>query len=140
MFQGYPDSAKWVFGKTINMTDLPSTSTVGRAQCLSKYQVTEGIVDSEMLHLNSDVTMRDGKKIVGTQVILDTGWSLSIGFKTVAIEDSSTLLDNAIAMIEELGDIYDADNRDHVSAAVRIDPKSTSQFPLQEFKVHLTSC
>ena len=33
--------AKWVFGKTINMTDLPSTSTVGnmldRAQCLSSY-------------------------------------------------------------------------------------------------------
>ena len=76
--------------------------------------------------------MRDGKKFVGTQVILDTDRSPSTGFKTVAVEDSSTLLDNAIAMIEEFCDIYDADNRDHVSAAVRINPKSTSQFPLQE--------
>ena len=104
--------AKWVFGKTINMTDLPSTSTVGnmldRAQCLSKYQVAEGNGDSEMWDLHSDGTTRDGKKCVSTQIILDTGRSLSTRFKTVAVEDSSTLLDNAIAMIEEFRDMYDA--------------------------------
>ena len=73
--------AKWVFGKTINMTDFPSTSTVGnmldRAQCLSKYQVAEGNGYSEMWDLHSDGTTRDGKKCVSTQVILDTGRSLS---------------------------------------------------------------
>ena len=84
--------AKWVFGKTINMTDLPSTSTVGntldRAQCLSKYQIAEGNGDSEMWDLHSDGTTRDEKKCVSTQVILDTGRSLSKRFKTVAVEDS----------------------------------------------------
>ena len=104
--------AKWVFGKTINMTDLPSTSTVGnmldRAQCLSKYQIAEGNGDSEMWDLHSDGTTRDGKKCVSTQVILDTDRSLSTSFKTVAVEDSSTLLDNDIAMIEEFCDMYDA--------------------------------
>ena len=86
------------------MTDLPSTSTVGnmldRAQCLSKYQVAEGIVDSEMSELQSDGITRDGKKLVGTQVILNTNRSLSTVFKTVAVQDSSTLLANTIAMIE----------------------------------------
>ena len=114
--------AKWVFGKTIKITDLPSTSTVGnmldRAQCLSKFQVAEGIVDGEMWDLHSDGTTRDGKKFVGTQVILDTGRSLSTGFKPVAVEDSSTLLDNAIVMIEELCDMYDADNREHIFKSI----------------------
>ena len=64
--------AKWVFGKTIKITDLPSTSTVGnmldRAQCPSKFQVAEGIVGSEMWDSHSDGTTRDGKKFVGRQL------------------------------------------------------------------------
>ena len=79
-----------------------------RAQCLSKYQIAEGNGDSEMWDLHSDGTTRDEKKCVSAQVILDTGRSLSTRFKTVAVEDSSTLLDNAIAMIEEFCDMYDA--------------------------------
>ena len=42
----------------------------------------------------------DGKKFEGMQIILDTGRSLSTDFTTVAVENSSTLLDNAIAMID----------------------------------------
>ena len=60
----------------------------------------------------------DGNKFVCTQVILDTGRSHSTDFKTVAVEDSSTLLDNAIAMIEELCDMYDADNREHIIKSI----------------------
>ena len=44
--------------------------------------------------------------------------SVSTGFKPVAVEDSSTLLDNAIAMIEELCDMYDADNREHIFKSI----------------------
>ena len=51
-------------------------------------------------------------------MILDTGRSLSTGFKPVAVEDSSTLLDNDIAMIAELCDMYDADNREHIFKSI----------------------
>ena len=59
-----------------------------------------------MWDLHSDGTTRDGKKCVSAQVILDTGRSLSTHL--LSVEDSSTLLDNAIAMIEEFCDMYDA--------------------------------
>ena len=37
---------------------------------------------------------------------LDGGQSLSAGFYPVAVEDSSTLLDNVISMLDELSCIY----------------------------------
>ena len=71
-----------------------------------------------MWELQSDGTTRDGKKCVGTQVILDTVRSLSTGLKNVVLEDSSTLLDNAMAVIEELCNMYDADNWEHIFKSI----------------------
>ena len=41
---------------------------------------------------------------------LDGGQSLSAGFYPVAVENSSTLLDNVISMLDELSYIYDEEN------------------------------
>jgi len=37
---------------------------------------------------------------------LDSGSTLSVGFTPVVVENSVTLLDNVIAMLDELSDIY----------------------------------
>lgn len=102
--------SKWIFEKDIPLTQLPSSNTciemADRAQVLSKYQVTERLTTTERWDLHTDGTSRDHKKIVGLQVNLDSGTTLSAGFSGVAVEDSSTLLDNAIAMLDELADVF----------------------------------
>ena len=110
--------SRWLFNKDISKEDLPSASTatniVDRAHVLSKYQVAESMVTSEKWDLHGDGTSRDHKKIVGQQITLDSGKTLSTGFSQVAVEDSTTLLDNAIAMMEELSSIYDETNQEQV--------------------------
>ena len=105
---------KWLFDKKIPLNQLPSASTansmVDRAHVLSKFQVAEEIISSEKWDLHGDGTSRDHQKILGNQVTLDTGKTLSVGFVSVATEDSSTLLDNSIAMMDELSDIYSDSN------------------------------
>ena len=64
--------------------------------------------------LHSDGTSRDHKKILGYQVNLDSGKTLSAGFIGMQTEDSCTLLDAAIAMMTELADIYDEQHADTV--------------------------
>ena len=44
-------------------------------------------------------------KIIGQQVTFNTGQTLSGGFSSVAVEDGTTLLNNVIAMMDELSDI-----------------------------------
>jgi len=78
-----------------------AVNMVDRAHVLSKYQVAEQIMASECWDLHGDGTSRDGKKVFGHQITLDSGKTLSNGFVPVAVEDSATLLDNAIAMMED---------------------------------------
>ena len=77
-----------------------------RAQCLSKYQAAKGIVDSEMWDLQR--RNNEGRKELCRHASNSRYWSVTFhSFQNcVAVEDSSTLLDNAIAMIEELCDTY----------------------------------
>ena len=102
--------SRWLYSKTIPQSDLPCPNTVvnimDKAQVLSKFQVAETILASEAFDLHGDGTSRDGKKILGQQVTLASGNTMSAGFVPVAVEDSATLLDNAIAMMQELCDIY----------------------------------
>ena len=76
-----------------------------RVHVLSKYQVAEGILGSEMWDWHSDGTTRDHNKIICPQINTNNLGMLSAGFSGVAREDSATLLDNAIAMLEELSDV-----------------------------------
>ena len=46
------------------------------------------------------------KKIVGEQVTLDCGTTLTLGFVTAACEDSTTLLEVTISLFEEICDTY----------------------------------
>ena len=100
-----------MFGTTILTCDLPCPNTAAnlmeKAHVLSTFQVAESIMDASTWNLHSDGTSRDHKEIVGQQIALDTGRILSAGFSAVAIEDSATLLDNAISMMQELSNVYD---------------------------------
>ena len=109
--------SKWIFNKD-TVESVPSASTANRmmdrAHVLSKLQVKEGISESSGWTLHGDGTSRDGKKIVGQQVTLDSGETLSGGFSNVAVEDSTTLLDNVISMLEELSWLADEDKIDEI--------------------------
>ena len=109
--------SKWIFNKN-TVESVPSASTANRmmdrAHVLSKLQVREGISESEGWTLHGDGTSRDGKKIVGQQVTLDSGETLSGGFSNVAVEDSTTLLDNVISMLEELSWLADEDKMNEI--------------------------
>ena len=74
---------KWLFNKE-NIDSVPSAATanimVDRAQVLSKLQVAECMLSSERWDLHGDGTSRDGNKIIGQQVTLQTGQTLSGGF------------------------------------------------------------
>ena len=54
-----------------------------------------------MKYFHSHRTSRDQKHILGRQVNLPSGKPLSLGYEAVCVEDSSTLLDNVIVMIDE---------------------------------------
>lgn len=99
-----------IFKKHIPITDFPSHSTcnniLDRAHILSKYQVGEQMMNCEKWDLRGDGTTRDYVKIIGQQVTLNTGSTLSTGFRQVHVEDINTLLDNAICMMDELSDVY----------------------------------
>ena len=85
---------------------------VDRAHVLSKFQVAEGMINTERWDHHRDGTSRDGKKIIGQQVTLNTGQTLSGGFSSVAVEDRTIILDNVIAMMDELSDIISDENKE----------------------------
>ncbi|XP_064622531.1 uncharacterized protein LOC135484780 [Lineus longissimus] len=102
--------SKWLHGQNIKDGDLPSASTVcnfvDRAHVLAKLQVAEECSESKCWDLHSDGTSRDHNKIIGKQITLESGQTRSVGFTPVAVEDSASLLDNVIAMIDELSELY----------------------------------
>ena len=115
--------SNWMFDKKLTSSDLPCPSSavnmMDRAQVLSKYQVAEEICGVANFDFHSDGTSRDQKHIIGRQVNLPSGKQLSLGYEAVCVEDSATLLDNVIAMIDELSDIYAGDDeQDQVSRAI----------------------
>ena len=68
---------------------------------LTKFQAAERKLESENFTLHSDGTSRNGQKITGHQVSLDSGETLRLGFTTVATEDAGKLLD-----VEEIQQVY----------------------------------
>ena len=62
---------------------------------------------SEHWDLHTDGTSKNGKKYVGQQVTTESG-SLSGGFVPVAREDTTTLVELTIGLLEELSKLYPA--------------------------------
>ena len=73
---------------------------------LAKTQATEKILSVSDCTMHTDGTSRDSRKIVGQQITLDTGETLSLGFTPVASEDAATLLEMTIHQLQEMGDLY----------------------------------
>lgn len=115
--------SKWVFDKNLTSADLPCPSSavnmMDRAHILSKYQVAEEICGEDHFDFHSDGTSRDQKHVLGRQVNLASGKQLSLGYQALCVEDSATLLDNVIAMIDELSGIYAVgEEQDQVSRSI----------------------
>ena len=72
---------------------------------LAKYHIADSIIKSDGVDYDTDATTRDNRKYLGTQVTLSSGTILSILYSMVMTEDTQTLLDAAIAVLQELADV-----------------------------------
>ena len=73
---------------------------------MSKLQIAENVLESKDVTLHTDGTTRDDNKTVGQQINLPSGATLSLGFVGVGTENSSTLLELTIDLLDELSKIY----------------------------------
>ena len=101
---------KQLFGQTLSDADLPCVQTVlnmaDEGHFMSKLQIAEIVLESKDVTLHTDGTARDHNKIVGQQISLPSGATLSLGFVGVDTENSSTLLELTIDLLDELSEIY----------------------------------
>ena len=100
--------AKYMFNTEISTDALPSERTVRRhadqGHFLAKLQVAEAAA-THIFDLHADGTSRDKKKFVGMQITTSEG-SLSCGFKTVAAENASSLVETTLSLLQELSEVY----------------------------------
>lgn len=64
--------------------------------------MTDVLLWSQHYDLHSDGTTKNGKKVVGHQVTLDSGESLACGFTVVGTENAASLVDITVGLLEEL--------------------------------------
>ena len=107
--------AKYPFDVDIPLSSLPSERTVGRyadqGHVLAKIQVTEAVA-SNTSDIHSDGTTCDKRKYIGYQVTPSEG-PLSCGFTTVALENSSTLVNPTLTMLQELSEVFCPEEKEH---------------------------
>ena len=99
---------KYMFNTEISTDALPSERTVcchaDQGHFLAKQQVAEAAA-THIFDLHADGTSRDKKKFVGMQITTSEG-SLSCGFKTVAAENASGLVETTLNLLQELFEVY----------------------------------
>ena len=102
--------AKHLFNTHFDDKDLPclqsALNIVGEAHVVTKIQAGEKILEADNFTIHTDGTSRGGQKIVGHQMTLDTGERLSLGMVTVAKEDSATLLEITVSLLQEIQQLY----------------------------------
>ena len=107
-----------LFGIQLKDSDIPSEQSSLRfpdqGHILAKHQVAESLLKSTNADLHSDGTSKDHPKYVGHQLTTDSGQSFSCGFVPVCQENTSTLVDISVGLLQELADIYDIDDADEV--------------------------
>ena len=98
----------------ILLSSLPSKRTVRRCadqgHVLAKIQVAETVVPNNF-DMHSYGATRDKKKSVGYQVTTSEG-SLSCEFTTVASENSSTLVETTLTMLQELSEVFSPEEKE----------------------------
>ncbi|KAL8599848.1 hypothetical protein ACOMHN_038421 [Nucella lapillus] len=96
-------------GARVPDSDLPSQRSalrfVDQGHVISKAHVAERLLHTDHWDLHTDGTTRNGFKYVCHQ-ITTTGGSLSLGFAPVATEDTTTLVELTIQILEEISDLY----------------------------------
>ena len=96
----------------LTMTDkeLPCVQTfinmADEGHVISKLQVAETTLHADNAILHTDGTSRDHNKLVGQQISLPSGCSLSLGFVQVESNNASTLLDITTGVLDELSAVY----------------------------------
>ena len=100
-----------LFGKDIDLHDLPSERSVLRfadqGHFLAKYHLADSVSQSDRFDYHLDGTSKDHRKYVGSQLTLNTGETMSAGYSTVFREDTETLLEQAVDLFKEVGNVYD---------------------------------
>ena len=103
-----------LFHTYVDMKDLPSQRTnlryTDQGHILAKYHITDAIKSAEVFDMHNDGTTRDHRKYLGTQVTLSDRRVMSLGYTTVQTEDAQTLLDCAVALLQELVAVHDDDD------------------------------
>lgn len=98
-----------LFGVRISDGDLPSQRSALRfadqAHVVSKSHVAEVLSHEDHWHLHIDGTSRSGKTYICQQATTSKG-TLSMGFTPVTTEDTTTLVDIAINLLEELSELH----------------------------------
>ena len=81
-------------------------------------RIADSIIKSDEVDYLTDTITCDQRKYLGTQVTLSsvTIPVLSIGYSTVMTEDTQTVLDAAIAVLQELADEYAANTVEPIRA------------------------
>ena len=107
--------AKHLFGIHIADKDVPSERTslrfADQGHFLAKFQIAEAMVEEEHFDLHIDGTTRDHRKYIGQQITSSSG-SLCCGFDEVAAEDSKTLVNITIGLLEEVTEVFNEDEKD----------------------------
>ena len=99
--------ATHLLNTNLDQKDLPCLQTAinvaDEGHILTKFQTAEKMLAVENFALHTDGTSRNAK------IRLESGETLSLGSTTVATEDSTTLLDVTVQLLQEIKDIYGAD-------------------------------
>ena len=77
-----------------------------KGRFMSRLQIAEKVLESKDVTLHADGTTRDDNKTVGQQISLPSGATLGLGFVGVDTENSSTLLELTIYLLDELSEIH----------------------------------
>ena len=107
---------KWVFDKEVSDT-VPAPSAINfvdHAHVVSKRQLVEEMLNPDRWNLHVDGTTRNGERFVSNQETLNSGQTLSAGFHIVSVENSCTLLDNVICMLQSLTQICIEEKKDGI--------------------------
>ena len=103
-----------IFKKSFR-NDYPSTQTcinIADEGQVAALKQLGAILSNTPFTLHFDGTSRDGKKFVGSQASFKDGTSVSLGFHTVAQEDSDTMLDLAVGLLKEIADCHESEKED----------------------------
>ena len=120
-----------LFDIHINEKELPCRKTVqninDEGQYIAKRYIAEKLTECSNWGLNKDGTTRKKQKLLDTTVTLDSGKTVSLGFRRVANETSETISNITKCHIEELAKV-----------AVEDDPESFIQSILQKLSFYMS--